>query len=179
MPGALPAQQDGEPAGAAAPAVPGETAGPVPARPPEAMDGRESAPGEPAPDEPAPESALDEPAPDESAQPTEPEQPEPAEEGGPRPLGLHVEPTGNAPVDGQLRRLEDADHLAVSGHLEVYEDVHRGLREALAGLDRPAPGPGPTPGQAPGQAPGPGHGPASAHGPGPGRPVPGPQHPRS
>jgi hypothetical protein len=60
---------------------------------------------------------------------------------GPRPLGLHVEPTGHAPVDVQLRRLEDADHLAVSGHLEVYEDVHRGLRDTLTALDRPAPGP--------------------------------------
>jgi hypothetical protein len=60
---------------------------------------------------------------------------------GPRPLGLHVEPTGHAPVDAQLRRLEDADHLAVSGHLEVYEDVHRGLRDTLTALDRPAPGP--------------------------------------
>ena len=56
---------------------------------------------------------------------------------GPRPLGVGVRPTGHAPVDAQLRRLEDADHLAVSGHLEVYEDVHRGLRETLAALDRP------------------------------------------
>ncbi|HWM40468.1 MAG TPA: hypothetical protein VNS49_25540 [Streptomyces sp.] len=60
---------------------------------------------------------------------------------GPQPLGLHIEPTGHAPVDAQLRRLEDADHLAVSGHLEVYEDVHRGLRDTLTALDRPAPGP--------------------------------------
>lgn len=56
---------------------------------------------------------------------------------GPRPLGLGIEPTGHAPVDAQLRRLEDADHLAVSGHLEVYEDVHRGLRDTLTALDRP------------------------------------------
>ncbi|GAA2632964.1 hypothetical protein [Streptomyces axinellae] len=59
------------------------------------------------------------------------------EDAGPRPLGVAVRPTGHAPVDAQLRRLEDADHLAVSGHLEVYEDVHRGLRETLAALDRP------------------------------------------
>lgn len=56
---------------------------------------------------------------------------------GPRPLGVGLRPTGHAPVDGHLRRLEDADHLAVSAHQEVYEDVHRGLRETLAALDRP------------------------------------------
>ncbi|OEV03094.1 hypothetical protein AN216_13295 [Streptomyces oceani] len=53
----------------------------------------------------------------------------------PRPLGVGTEPTGHSPVDAQLRRLADADHLAVSGHLEVYEDVHRGLRDTLAALD--------------------------------------------
>jgi len=55
-----------------------------------------------------------------------------------------VAPTGHAGVDIQLRRLADADHLAVSGHLEVYEDVHRALRDTLTALDRhpgpPAPG---------------------------------------
>ncbi|MFE0764838.1 hypothetical protein [Streptomyces smyrnaeus] len=56
---------------------------------------------------------------------------------GPRPLGVGVRPTGYGAVDAQLKRLEDADHLAVSGHPEVYEDVHRGLRESLAALDRP------------------------------------------
>ncbi|WP_369204581.1 hypothetical protein [Streptomyces sp. PU-14G] len=56
---------------------------------------------------------------------------------GPRPLGVGVRPTGHASVDERLGRLEDADHLAVSGHQEVYEDVHRGLRETLAALDRP------------------------------------------
>jgi hypothetical protein len=65
------------------------------------------------------------------------EAPEGGEDDGPRPLGVGVRPTGHAPVDAQLRRLEDADHLAVSGHLEVYEDVHRGLRETLSALDRP------------------------------------------
>ncbi|WP_237323293.1 hypothetical protein, partial [Streptomyces sp. JJ36] len=58
---------------------------------------------------------------------------------GPQPLGVPLEPTGHPPVDAQLRRLEDADHLAVSGHLEVYEDVHRGLRDTLTALDRPDP----------------------------------------
>lgn len=61
----------------------------------------------------------------------------PESDGGPAPLEVGVRPTGHGPVDAELRRLEDADHLAVSGHLEVYEDVHRGLRETLAALDRP------------------------------------------
>ncbi|ARQ71455.1 hypothetical protein [Streptomyces marincola] len=56
---------------------------------------------------------------------------------GPRPLGIVVEPTGDAAVDARLARLADADGLAVAGHIEVYEDVHRGLRDTLAALDRP------------------------------------------
>ncbi|WP_398933443.1 hypothetical protein [Streptomyces sp. 130] len=70
--------------------------------------------------------------------------PEPAEPAGPAPLGVVRTPTGNAEVDGLLERLADADHLAADGHTEVYEDVHRGLREALSALDAgPAPAPGP------------------------------------
>ncbi|WP_374754064.1 hypothetical protein [Streptomyces sp. SM12] len=65
---------------------------------------------------------------------------------GPRPLGIGVHPTGHQAVDAALARLADADHLAVPGHLEVYEDVHRGLRDTLAALDR---APGPTPDGAP------------------------------
>ncbi|WP_220277848.1 hypothetical protein [Streptomyces himalayensis] len=71
------------------------------------------------------------------------------EPSGPAPLGVPRTPTGNADVDAQLERLADADHLATDGHLEVYEDVHRGLRDALTALDaRPGlPGPpGPPPG---------------------------------
>jgi hypothetical protein len=66
---------------------------------------------------------------------------------GPQPLGVGVTPTGNVSVDAQLERLADADHLAASGHLEVYEDVHRGLRDALAALDQrsgPPGAPGPS-----------------------------------
>ncbi|MDT0445652.1 hypothetical protein [Streptomyces johnsoniae] len=59
-------------------------------------------------------------------------------EDGPRPLGIAVERTGNAEVDARLARLADADGLGVGGHVEVYEDVHRGLRETLAALDRPS-----------------------------------------
>jgi hypothetical protein len=61
----------------------------------------------------------------------------------PAPLNVPRTPTGNAEVDAQLARLGDADHLATDGHLDVYEDVHRGLRDALTALDaRPGP-PGP------------------------------------
>jgi hypothetical protein len=58
-------------------------------------------------------------------------------EQGPAPAPLYVSrtPTGNADVDGRLERLADADHLATDGHLQVYEDVHRGLRDALTALD--------------------------------------------
>ncbi|MEU2286309.1 hypothetical protein ABZ614_31020 [Streptomyces sp. NPDC013178] len=62
----------------------------------------------------------------------------------PAPLRVPRTPTGNAEVDAHLERLADADHLAADGHLEVYEDVHRGLRDALTALDaRPGP-PAPT-----------------------------------
>lgn len=58
----------------------------------------------------------------------------------PAPLAVPRAPTGNAEVDAQLARLGDADHLATDGHVEVYEDVHRGLRDALTALDaRPGP----------------------------------------
>ncbi|WP_405596327.1 hypothetical protein OG741_09295 [Streptomyces sp. NBC_01410] len=77
----------------------------------------------------------------------EPAAPQPYEPAAPAPLGVQRVPTGNAGVDAQLERLADADHLPADGHLEVYEDVHRGLRDALTALDaRPAPAPaGPSP----------------------------------
>ncbi|WP_256987214.1 hypothetical protein [Streptomyces sp. BR123] len=61
---------------------------------------------------------------------------------GPAPLGLVRTPTGNAAVDAHLDRLADVDHLTADGHAAVYEDVHRGLRDALTALDAP-PVPGP------------------------------------
>ena len=53
----------------------------------------------------------------------------------PRPLGVTVAATGNADVDAVVERLGDADELPVQAHLDVYEDVHRGLRDALTALD--------------------------------------------
>ena len=62
----------------------------------------------------------------------------------PAPLHVPRTPTGDAEVDALLDRLADADHLATDGHIQVYEDVHRGLRDALTALDaRPEP-PAPT-----------------------------------
>ncbi|MFD3442132.1 hypothetical protein ACFWU3_32030 [Streptomyces sp. NPDC058685] len=64
------------------------------------------------------------------------------EPAAPAPLGVQRVPTGNAEIDARLERLGDADHLPADGHLAVYEDVHRGLRDALTALDaRPAPAP--------------------------------------
>ncbi|TXS51165.1 hypothetical protein [Streptomyces sp. t39] len=54
---------------------------------------------------------------------------------GPAPLGVGRVPTHHAEVDALLERLADVDHLAADGHTEVYEDVHRGLRDALTALD--------------------------------------------
>ncbi|MGW3660977.1 hypothetical protein ACWD6R_37435 [Streptomyces sp. NPDC005151] len=81
-------------------------------------------------------------APGESAETAGPA-PEPA---APAPLGVTRTPTGHAEVDAGLERLADADHLPAEGHIEVYEDVHGGLRDALTALDaRPAPAPVPAP----------------------------------
>lgn len=74
------------------------------------------------------EEAEEAPQVEEAGEAEEPEEP--------KPLGVELRPTGHAPVDARLRRLAEADHLTVFGHLEVYEDVHRGLRETLAELDR-------------------------------------------
>ncbi|MFE9683467.1 hypothetical protein [Streptomyces sp. NPDC006285] len=64
----------------------------------------------------------------------------------PAPLYVTLTPTGDAEVDALLHRLGDADHLATDGHIEVYEDVHRGLRDTLTALDaRPGPPASPAP----------------------------------
>ncbi|ALV49454.1 hypothetical protein ASR50_08595 [Streptomyces sp. 4F] len=84
-----------------------------------------------------PDTAAPQDGPPEQGAPRPPYDDGPA---GPAPLGVPRTPTGNAEVDAQVERLADADHLTTDGHLEVYEDVHRGLRDALTALDaRPGP----------------------------------------
>ncbi|MGC3000918.1 hypothetical protein ACPF8X_21785 [Streptomyces sp. G35A] len=68
-----------------------------------------------------------------------------ADPAGPAPLHVPRTPTGNAEVDAHLERLADADHLTTDGHMEVYEDVHRGLRDALTALDQRGPSGHPLP----------------------------------
>ncbi|MFG2950627.1 hypothetical protein [Streptomyces adustus] len=67
-----------------------------------------------------------------------------SEPAAPAPLEISRDLTGNAEVDALLERLGDADHLAADGHVEVYEDVHRGLRDALTALDTRPGLPAPT-----------------------------------
>ncbi|MFE7132944.1 hypothetical protein ACFVIM_19005 [Streptomyces sp. NPDC057638] len=75
--------------------------------------------------------------------------------GAPAPLGVERRLTRDPAVDALLERLADVDHLPAEGHLEVYEDVHRGLRDALTALDaRPGSAPAPVP---------PGRGPSYDH----------------
>lgn len=69
--------------------------------------------------------------------PAEPPRDDPHAPAEPAPLGVPRTPTGDAGVDARLTRLADADHLPADGHVEVYEDVHRGLRDALTALDAP------------------------------------------
>ncbi|MFD7572427.1 hypothetical protein ACFV6U_18155 [Streptomyces sp. NPDC059810] len=58
------------------------------------------------------------------------------------PLEVVRELTGHPGVDARLARLAEVDDLPADGHLEVYEDVHRGLRAELTSLDaHPAPRP--------------------------------------
>ncbi|WP_374196054.1 hypothetical protein [Streptomyces sp. TS71-3] len=92
---------------------------------------------------PAPHGTADAPGPRGEHEPAPETDP-----AAPAPLGVDRAPTGHPDVDALLERLADADHLAIDGHLEVYEDVHRGLRDALTELDtRPGPPPPPRDGE--------------------------------
>lgn len=66
------------------------------------------------------------------------------------------EPTGEERVDAVLGRLTELAGLPVTDHVEIFEEVHRGLQEALTSVDQQTPVPRPPgPGIVP---PRPGHG---------------------
>ncbi|MER7989082.1 hypothetical protein ABTY53_26340 [Streptomyces noursei] len=121
--------------------------GPGPAAPGPPVAAAATGPGSPDPEPPTPLAPAAPQAPGAGAIPTAAEPTEPATPSGPRPLGVAVAPTGQPAVDAGLQRLAEADHLPVSGHLGMYEDVHRGLRDVLASLDQHSgpPAPSPTP----------------------------------
>lgn len=122
---------------------------PTDGQPPAARTRAEYSPTAPAPQPPPPQPPTAPTAPNESTDPAESAEPAGTiEPTTPSPLGVPRAPTGSEAIDTLLERLADADHLPASGHLEVYEDVHRGLRDALTALDAhsdPVPAPGPQP----------------------------------
>lgn len=98
----------------------------------------------------------------------EPGQAPAQDDGGPAapaPLNVPRTPTGHPEIDAHVRRLADTDHLTTDGHADVYEHVHRGLRDALTALDaRPgAPAPADPPATTPQGGPA-GHPSPSHHG---------------
>ncbi|MGW5116829.1 hypothetical protein ACWEQ8_15580 [Streptomyces noursei] len=121
--------------------------GPEPAASGPPVAAAATGPGSPDPEPPTPQAPTAPQAPGAAATPTGAEPAEPAGPSGPRPLGVAVAPTGQPAVDAGLARLAEADHLPVGGHLGMYEDVHRGLRDVLASLDQHSgpPAPSPTP----------------------------------
>jgi hypothetical protein len=46
-----------------------------------------------------------------------------------------LDATGDPRVDDAMARLVDVDESPVGEHLDIYQDVHRRLHEALADLD--------------------------------------------
>jgi hypothetical protein len=46
-----------------------------------------------------------------------------------------VPSTGEPRVDAALARLSEVEHLPLNAHVERYDEVHRLLQDALAGLD--------------------------------------------
>lgn len=113
--------------------------GPEPAASGPPVAAAATGPGSPDPEPPTPRAPTAPQAPGAAAEPAVP-----AEPSGPRPLGVAVAPTGQPAVDAGLARLAEADHLPVGGHLGMYEDVHRGLRDVLASLDQHSGPPAPS-----------------------------------
>jgi hypothetical protein len=52
-----------------------------------------------------------------------------------QPSGVEAAATEDPRVDAAVARLRDTEGRPAAEHVEVFEDVHRRLQEALAGLD--------------------------------------------
>lgn len=50
-------------------------------------------------------------------------------------------PTGDERVDEALTRLGGLGHVPVSGHVEIFSDVHQRLQDVLASIDQDGPRP--------------------------------------
>jgi hypothetical protein len=50
------------------------------------------------------------------------------------PLKSAIEPTGDSRVDSALERLADSESLPMAEQIQVFEDVHRKLQDALSDL---------------------------------------------
>ncbi|MFA1537561.1 hypothetical protein [Actinomadura monticuli] len=96
-------------------------------------------PGSPAAHDAPHDASQDAPQPPRPAE--EPEEPEAAEPDFP--AASLPGPTGDPRVDAAVARLAELGGRPVSEHVELYEDVHRGLQELLAsaGQDEPSPPP--------------------------------------
>lgn len=94
------------------------------------------APHGPVPSSPAEPSPPAEPAP--SAGPLPPVEPSPF--AVPFPAVPPPEPTGDERVDAALGRLAGLAGVPVSGHVEIFEDVHQRLQDVLTSVDQEAAG---------------------------------------
>ncbi len=93
---------------------------------------------------PSPPEVEAEPEPEPGPEPEPEPEPEYAP-AAPAPLNVPRTPTGNAEVDARSTGSPMPTTSPRTGHVEVYEDVHRGLRDALTALDaRPGPTRHPT-----------------------------------
>ena len=47
-------------------------------------------------------------------------------------VSLQVEPTSDMRVDSALARMQDVSNLPTDEHVEIFDEVHRRLQDALA-----------------------------------------------
>jgi hypothetical protein len=52
------------------------------------------------------------------------------------PLKESVQPTGDARVDAAMERMQDVENLPVEEQVQVFDEVHRRLQDALSDLQQ-------------------------------------------